>query len=201
MIEGSEYKFRVKAENPYGVSDPSEESDVIFIPDIKRRYFIIDKYLNLVHICLRNTKLIILCYRIVTPLNEKSQSHREISRSRGDKREVSFTTPAQRTRSLTREEARTRDDENNSRFGYDERSASVQRLAMPTTLDRPSRADSRVTFALDTLEKEQPPIPPARSREHNSTKQQVVLGNHTNRSNTASNARDKVRNNQVQNIL
>ena len=38
LIEGSEYKFRVKAENPYGVSEPSEESDVIFIPDIKRGY-------------------------------------------------------------------------------------------------------------------------------------------------------------------
>lgn len=36
LIEGSEYKFRVKAENPYGVSDPSEESDTIFIPDPKR---------------------------------------------------------------------------------------------------------------------------------------------------------------------
>ncbi|RZC31780.1 titin, partial [Asbolus verrucosus] len=33
LIEGSEYKFRVKAESPYGVSDPSEESDVVFIPD------------------------------------------------------------------------------------------------------------------------------------------------------------------------
>lgn len=38
LIEGSEYKFRVKAENPYGVSEPSEESDVIFIPDLKRGY-------------------------------------------------------------------------------------------------------------------------------------------------------------------
>ncbi|XP_037933060.1 muscle M-line assembly protein unc-89 [Teleopsis dalmanni] len=36
LIEGSEYKFRVKAENPYGLSDPSEESDVLFIPDPKR---------------------------------------------------------------------------------------------------------------------------------------------------------------------
>lgn len=36
LIEGSEYKFRVKAESPYGISDPSEESDVIFIPDPKR---------------------------------------------------------------------------------------------------------------------------------------------------------------------
>lgn len=163
LIEGSEYKFRVKAENPYGVSDPSEESDVIFVPDIKRR--------------------------IVTPsLNEKSQSHREISRSRGDKREVSFTMPAQRTRSLTREEAKTQDNESNDRFGYDERSASVQRLAT-STLDKPSRADSRVTFALDTLKNEQmPPIAPARSKEHNSTKQQVSLGNHTNRSNIAANA-------------
>ncbi|XP_018360305.1 PREDICTED: interaptin [Trachymyrmex cornetzi] len=166
LIEGSEYKFRVKAENPYGVSDPSEESDVIFIPDIKRRI-------------------------VIPSLNEKSQSHREISRSRGDKREVSFTTPAQRTRSLTREETKIR-DESNGCFKYDERSASVQRLAMPTsTLDRPSRADSKVTFALDTLEKEEPPIPPARSREHNSMKQQVFLGNPTNRSNIATNAKDK----------
>ncbi|XP_069686559.1 muscle M-line assembly protein unc-89 [Periplaneta americana] len=36
LIEGSEYKFRVKAENPYGVSDPSLESEVVFIPDPKR---------------------------------------------------------------------------------------------------------------------------------------------------------------------
>lgn len=36
LIEGSEYKFRVKAESPYGVSDPSEESDIVFIPDPKR---------------------------------------------------------------------------------------------------------------------------------------------------------------------
>ncbi|XP_072764145.1 uncharacterized protein [Anoplolepis gracilipes] len=168
LIEGSEYKFRVKAENPYGVSDPSEESDVIFIPDLKRR--------------------------IVTPsLSEKSQSHREISRSRGDKREVSFTMPAQRTRSLTREEARTRNDE----IGYDERSASTQRLGTPiSTPDKPSRADSRVTFAPDTLEKEQPPVPPARSRDHASTKQQGSpgqgsSGDHTDRSSTAVDARDK----------
>lgn len=44
LIEGSEYKFRVKAENPYGVSDPSEESDVIFIPDLKRKYLIADEH-------------------------------------------------------------------------------------------------------------------------------------------------------------
>uniref|UniRef100_A0A1B0D4N2 Uncharacterized protein n=1 Tax=Phlebotomus papatasi TaxID=29031 RepID=A0A1B0D4N2_PHLPP len=36
LIEGSEYKFRVKAENPYGMSEPSEESDILFIPDPKR---------------------------------------------------------------------------------------------------------------------------------------------------------------------
>lgn len=36
LIEGSEYKFRVKAENPYGLSDPSEESEILFIPDPKR---------------------------------------------------------------------------------------------------------------------------------------------------------------------
>lgn len=36
LIPGSEYKFRVKAENPYGVSDASLESDTLFVPDIKR---------------------------------------------------------------------------------------------------------------------------------------------------------------------
>lgn len=36
LIAGSKYKFRVKAENPYGVSDPSEESEVVFIPDPTR---------------------------------------------------------------------------------------------------------------------------------------------------------------------
>lgn len=36
LIEGSEYKFRVKAESPYGMSDPSEESEVLFVPDPKR---------------------------------------------------------------------------------------------------------------------------------------------------------------------
>ncbi|XP_065221788.1 titin [Planococcus citri] len=36
LIEGSQYKFRVKAENPYGVSEPSPETEEIFIPDPKR---------------------------------------------------------------------------------------------------------------------------------------------------------------------
>ncbi|XP_066257565.1 uncharacterized protein MnM [Euwallacea similis] len=36
LIEGSEYKFRIKAESPYGISEPSDESEVIFIPDPKR---------------------------------------------------------------------------------------------------------------------------------------------------------------------
>ncbi|XP_060520388.1 titin homolog isoform X2 [Cylas formicarius] len=36
LIEGSEYKFRIKAESPYGISEPSEESDTVFIPDPKR---------------------------------------------------------------------------------------------------------------------------------------------------------------------
>lgn len=38
LIEGSEYKFRVKAENPYGLSEPSGESEVLFIPDPKRKH-------------------------------------------------------------------------------------------------------------------------------------------------------------------
>lgn len=36
LIEGSEYKFRVKAESPYGMSEPSDESRTLFIPDRKR---------------------------------------------------------------------------------------------------------------------------------------------------------------------
>ncbi|VEN54120.1 unnamed protein product [Callosobruchus maculatus] len=36
LIEGSEYKFRVKAESPYGVSEPSDETETVFIPDAKR---------------------------------------------------------------------------------------------------------------------------------------------------------------------
>ncbi|XP_026670519.1 titin homolog [Ceratina calcarata] len=153
LIEGSEYKFRVKAENPYGVSEPSEESDVIFIPDIKRG--------------------------IMAPsLSGKSQSHREI-RSR-EKREVSFSVPTQRTRSLTREEARNRDLDDDMSFGPASRSVSAQKLTV-----RPSRADSRVTFALDTLEQSEPPIPPARSRDHSSSKklEERVNENHVDRSN------------------
>ncbi|XP_076225313.1 uncharacterized protein LOC143174719 isoform X2 [Nomia melanderi] len=150
LIEGSEYKFRVKAENPYGMSEPGEESDVIFIPDLKRG--------------------------IVTPsLGGKSQSHREI-RSR-EKREVSFAVPTQRTRSLTREEGRARDEDDEGRFGPSSRSVSAQRLS------RPSRADSRVTFALDTMDKTVTPVPPTRLRDHSTSKHDSRADLHVEHSN------------------
>lgn len=127
-------------------------------------------------------------------MSEKSQSHREISRSRGEKREANLATPAQRTRSLTREEGKKLDDVADvSQFAYGERSASAQRLAT-TAADRPSRADSRVTFALDTLEKDGPPIPPARSRDRDgAAKQEIPVGDRADRSGVATEARDKVR--------
>ncbi|XP_058807498.1 uncharacterized protein LOC131673494 isoform X2 [Phymastichus coffea] len=124
LIEGSEYRFRVKAENPYGLSDPSEESDIVFVPDPKRG--------------------------ITEPnMRAKSASQRDIPRGRSERREVSFrdaSTP--RTRSLTREEASNRE----AMAAY-ERTVSTQRLGTPGHLQppvRPSRTDSRVTFALDT---------------------------------------------------
>lgn len=39
LILGSEYKFRAKCENPYGTSDPGEESHMVFIPDPSRGVF------------------------------------------------------------------------------------------------------------------------------------------------------------------
>lgn len=39
LILGSEYKFRAKCENPYGISDPGEESHIVFIPDPGRGVF------------------------------------------------------------------------------------------------------------------------------------------------------------------
>ncbi|XP_050542211.1 muscle M-line assembly protein unc-89-like isoform X1 [Daktulosphaira vitifoliae] len=36
LLEGSEYTFRVKAENPYGISLPSEVSEAVFLPDIRK---------------------------------------------------------------------------------------------------------------------------------------------------------------------
>ncbi|KAK2587831.1 hypothetical protein KPH14_003931 [Odynerus spinipes] len=154
LLEGSEYRFRVKAENPYGVSDPSEESDVIFIPDLKKG--------------------------TTSPqLNGKSQSQREISRSRAEKREVSFVEPAPRSRSLTREEAGTRGMDAQGRFAPGGgRSASAQKLST----ERPSRADSRVTFGPDTtihVETTEPPVPPTRSRDHSSVKHENRAENHT----------------------
>ena len=83
-------------------------------------------------------------------MRAKSASHRDIPRGRSERREMNFNEPSQRTRSLTREEASNRES-----MAYYERAASTQRIG-PST--RPSRADSRVTFALDTTsgEKNEP---------------------------------------------
>lgn len=84
-------------------------------------------------------------------MRAKSASSRDIPRGRSERREVSFrdsSTP--RTRSLTREEASNRE----AAMSAYERTASTQRLGaasgQPQPPVRPSRADSRVTFALDT---------------------------------------------------
>ncbi|XP_008556177.1 titin homolog [Microplitis demolitor] len=161
LIEGSEYKFRVKAENPYGVSDPSEESDVIFIPDPKRG--------------------------INAPLRaDKSQSQREIHRGRAERRDQSE--PAKRTRSLTREEA-IRDIPTNEFQTPPSRSASAHKLVLGPP-PKPPRADSRVTFS-DTvflhvekpLEDDDAPVAPTRPRtkrdkQQNSTDDEVVKEKH-----------------------
>ena len=115
-------------------------------------------------------------FRIMAPsLSGKSQSHREI-RSR-EKREVSFAVPTQRTRSLTREEARSRDKDDDVHFVPASRSVSAQRLT-----GRPSRVDSRVTFALDTIDNSDAPVPPARSKDHSTLKVEGQVGNHVDRS-------------------
>lgn len=82
-------------------------------------------------------------------MRAKSASHRDIPRGRSERREVSFNEPAQRTRSLTREEASNRE----AMAAY-ERTASSHRLQQQQPPTRPSRADSRVTFALDTTSRE-----------------------------------------------
>ena len=83
---------------------------------------------------------------------DKSQSQREIHRSRGtERRDQSITEPTKRTRSLTREEAIRGVSGDGFEGGPPTRSASAHRLAgTPMPPLRPSRADSRVTFA-DTV--------------------------------------------------
>ena len=77
-------------------------------------------------------------------MRAKSASHRDIPRGRSERREINLNEPATRTRSLTREEASNRE----AMAAY-ECSISTQRLQ-----GRSSRADSRVTFALDTTSRD-----------------------------------------------
>lgn len=67
LIEGSEYKFRVKAENPYGLSDPSEESETLFIPDHKRG-------INKPADCIKNTEMIEKEKPVVVPRRKHTNS-------------------------------------------------------------------------------------------------------------------------------
>jgi hypothetical protein len=77
-------------------------------------------------------------------MRAKSASHRDIPRGRTERREVTHNEPAQRTRSLTREE------ESNRRptSAYERANFSHHFLAS-SSCSRASRADSHVTFALD----------------------------------------------------
>lgn len=45
LIPASMYVFRVKAENPYGVSEPSEQTDVVILPS--KRYKIVLVFIHL----------------------------------------------------------------------------------------------------------------------------------------------------------
>lgn len=97
----------------------------------------------------------LLLSRSITEPNmrARSASHRDIPRGRSERRDILHLSDtvrgsSQRTRSLTREEA-----SNREAMALYERAASSQRLA-PGPPTRPSRADSRVTFALDTTSRE-----------------------------------------------
>uniref|UniRef100_A0A0C9QAL6 TTN_1 protein n=1 Tax=Fopius arisanus TaxID=64838 RepID=A0A0C9QAL6_9HYME len=135
LIGDSEYRFRVKAENPYGISDPSKESDVVFIP----------------HAAGSSSKS-----APTLPRDHKLQSEQQNSRGRRlDKYEDDIKKSTKRTRSLTRAEA-TASHEHSEDFyrqqsqALPSRSVSVQRLSSDAPLTKSFRSDSRVTFA-DTV--------------------------------------------------
>lgn len=103
----------------------------------------------------QSTRLIVgRIFRINSPPKrpDKTQSQHEIRRGRGaERRDENFAEPAKRTRSLTREEAVRGAPGDGFEGGPPTRSASAHRLpGGPVPPARPSRADSRVTFA-DTV--------------------------------------------------
>ncbi|XP_015122959.1 uncharacterized protein LOC107045270 [Diachasma alloeum] len=156
LIGDSEYKFRVKAENPYGVSDPSEESDVVFIPQTRGS---------------SSKSAPSLAGDGKFQGEQKNYRGRRLEKH-NDEDDIQKST--KRTRSLTRDEG-TAGPQHSQDFHLKQlqtlasRSVSVQRLGSDIALTKSSRSDSRVTFA-DTVflhgEKplEDPFIPRAKPR-------------------------------------
>ncbi|XP_063987218.1 uncharacterized protein LOC135167691 [Diachasmimorpha longicaudata] len=144
LIGDSEYKFRVKAENPYGVSDPSDETDIVFIPQTK------ESSSKSVPSLIGGVKI-----------HENQQNSRGRRLEKQNENDIKKTQI--RTRSLTRDEAAA-SHQHSEEFHHQQlqtmtsRSVSVQRLGSDTVLTKTSRSDSRVTFSDTVFLHEEKPL-------------------------------------------